>query len=104
MAYSHYLHVSIEMCIRDSPYTIQDYYDDLYNGIWKNTIENKKLSANDRMLQRLATRAFMQGAIRIVEGKVPLFNAYAPSLDEIIDYRLDPSGKMCIRDRPRGSC
>lgn len=76
----------------EDPYTIQDYYDDLYSGIWKNTIENKKLSANDRMLQRLATRAFMQGATRIVEGKVPLFNAYAPSLDEIIDYRLDPSG------------
>ena len=84
--------VQVAAQLSDDPYTIQDYYDDLYTGIWKNTIDNKKLTANDRMLQRFAMLALVKGATRIIEGKTPLFNAYAPSLDEIIDYRLDPSG------------
>ena len=84
--------VQVAAQLSDDPYTIQDYYDDLYTGIWKNTIDNKKLTANDRMLQRFAMLVLVKGATRIIEGKTPLFNAYAPSLDEIIDYRLDPSG------------
>ena len=84
--------VQVAAQLSDDPYTIQDYYDDLYAGIWKNTIDNKKLTANDRMLQRSAMQALVKGTLRIIEGKDPLFNAYAPSLDEIIDYRLDPSG------------
>ena len=84
--------VQVAAQLSDDPYTIQDYYDDLYAGIWKNTIDNKRLTANDRMLQRFAIQALVKGTTRIIEGKTPLFNAYAPSLDEIIDYRLDPSG------------
>lgn len=38
--------------ISDDPYTIKEFLDDLYQGIWEPTINGKKLSATDKILQR----------------------------------------------------
>lgn len=81
-----------------SPYTIRDYYDDLYTGIWEPTIQGKKLTEGDKLLQRLC----VMNATAVV-GKVTnpkkfsdeqdiIDPAAALSVDEIIAYGLDHSG------------
>ena len=39
--------------ISDDPYTLSMYFDDLYKGIWDATINNKKLSEADKIMQRM---------------------------------------------------
>ena len=43
--------------ITDEPYTTGMYFDDLYKGVWENTINNKKLSEGDKIMQRLFINA-----------------------------------------------
>jgi hypothetical protein len=75
-------------------YTQKEYYEDLYTAIWQPTIQGKKLTAGDKLLQRIAVKDAVAGVGKSVskKGGKSLTSAYAPSVDEIIAYRLDPTG------------
>ncbi|WP_278963673.1 zinc-dependent metalloprotease [Alistipes senegalensis] len=38
--------------LSDDPYTLEELFDDIYENGWKNSIENRKLTAADKLLQR----------------------------------------------------
>lgn len=41
----------------ENPYTIREYYDDLYNEVFRTTIRGGRLTAEERLLQRLVVTA-----------------------------------------------
>ncbi len=87
-------------------YTIREYFDDLYAGIFAPTVQGRKLTENDKLLQRSIMFSGLKAAgsgggamITLQDGsqfdaaKVATY----PSLDEIVAYDLDPTGatKSC---------
>lgn len=44
--------VSYMNSLSDDPYPMAELFDDLYESIWKNTIENRKLTTADKFIQR----------------------------------------------------
>ena len=44
--------VSYSNVLSDDPYTMEELFDDIYENAWKNSIENRKLTAADKLLQR----------------------------------------------------
>lgn len=59
--------------LSDDPYPMAELFDDLYESIWKNTIENRKLTAADKFIQReflkrSELRAASVGATRLLSA------------------------------------
>lgn len=93
--------------ISDQPYTAREYFDDLYSCIFENTIRGRKLTEGDKIMQRLMIlqlRAVAQSQwnkVKLADDVTPVealqacgSYAYYPSLDDIISYGLDPSGRI----------
>ena len=93
--------------ISDNPYSPREYFDDLYHCIFENTIQGRKLTEGDKIMQRLVVlqiRAVAQSQwnkVKLAEELTPVealqacaSYAYYPSLDDIISYGLDPSGRV----------
>lgn len=84
--------------ISNDPYTQREYYDDLFNAIWQNTEGKNRLTAGDKLLQRLSLQEMSKamkkitgkGASSLAEGA----SVYAPSVDEIALYGLDKTGTV----------
>ncbi|WP_455499328.1 zinc-dependent metalloprotease, partial [Butyricimonas virosa] len=45
--------VALAASLSDEPYSMEEYFDDLYCGIWASALENRKLTTGDMVLQRL---------------------------------------------------
>ena len=45
--------VALAASLSDEPYLMEEYFDDLYRGIWASALENRKLTTGDMVLQRL---------------------------------------------------
>ena len=45
--------VALAASLSDEPYSMEEYFDDLYCGIWASVLENRKLTTGDMVLQRL---------------------------------------------------
>ncbi|MFR4036763.1 MAG: zinc-dependent metalloprotease [Butyricimonas faecalis] len=45
--------VALAASLSDEPYSMEEYFDDLYRGIWDSALENRKLTTGDMILQRL---------------------------------------------------
>lgn len=92
--FTYYKNVMLSSHISDDPYTPQEYMNDLYNGIFEQTIRGRALSPADRLIQRMfvdaATDVATSEAKRVKLGGIA--EAYAPSVDEIALLGLDPSG------------
>lgn len=88
-------------------YTLEEYMDDLYNRIFDKTIRGKSLDEIDRAYETFfivnllsgVDASYKAGTVlfadpeHVVNGTVNDFDrAYAPSLDDIILYGLDPTG------------
>lgn len=88
--------VMLSSRIADTPaaaYTLEDWCNDLYTGIWGNVSRGSKLSDADRILQSL----HVQYLCGIVSKKTQLVKmssstAFCPSVDRIIALGLDGSG------------
>lgn len=83
--------------VSTQPYTLKDYYNDLYTGIWGPTIQGRHLTDGDKLLQRMLVQNAVNSVGKIVGKKSgkSLQNqilAYAPSVDELALYGLDPMG------------
>ncbi|WP_018338906.1 zinc-dependent metalloprotease [Butyricimonas synergistica] len=79
------------------PYTSEEYYNDLFSGVWEPTIQGRKLTVGDKLLQRLAVQEVITSAGKIMKksgGKSlqTLGMIYAPSVDEIALRGLDATG------------
>lgn len=87
--------VVLSSYISDKPYSVANYFDDLYNGIWESTIKGRALTAGDRQIQRLAVASTVETVKAMTSGdrrRICLTNVYTPSVDEIVLYGLDESG------------
>lgn len=81
------------------PYSVGEYFDDLYNGVFENTIKGRSLTMTDRVLQRTLVEKVkmvlnkMNQQDLLTYNDVPLhFSESAPSVEEICLYGLDETG------------
>jgi len=86
---SSYQRVILSAHVSDDPYTLKAYFDDLYNGIWENTIREKALTNGDKLLQMNAIVMLNDVVGNSMKKKGKFF---LTSLDEIKNYGLDDSG------------
>ena len=98
-----YKNVILSAHVSRDPYTVREFFDDLYNEVWASTLNNRKLSESEKMLQRVIVEVSLEG----MEGKkkgLPFLtdealysfsdDAFAPSVDEINAYGLDETGMV----------
>lgn len=93
----------------DDPYTLKEYLDDIYQEVWKKTMEGKTLSQADRRFQVDFTEmlfsefdsstnpgtVFFADPEAISRGGLSVWDkVYAPTLDDVILYNLDESGMV----------
>ena len=83
--------------VSTQPYTLKEYYNDLYTGIWEPTIQGRHLTDGDKLLQRMLVQNAVNSVGKIVGKKSgkslqDQILAYAPSVDELALYGLDPMG------------
>lgn len=83
--------------ISDDPYTQKAYFEDLYQAVWEPTLRNRRLTAGDKLLQRMAVQETSKAVKKVtgqatgksLQSNIPL---YAPSVEEVALYGLDPTG------------
>ncbi|WP_065218176.1 MULTISPECIES: zinc-dependent metalloprotease [Butyricimonas] len=90
--------VALSSSLSDEPYSMEEYFDDLYRGIWSSVLENRKLTTGDMVLQRLLLNQ-LNDLIRAVGGNrlgiasgnpgEVLNELYAPSAFDAECYGLD---------------
>lgn len=101
--------VILSSSLSDDPYTLNDYLDDIYQVVWKKTMAGKSLEAVDKTYQndfiismvsafdpaaKAGSLLFTDPEAGRVESPSMWDKAYAPTLDEVILYDLDPSGMV----------
>jgi hypothetical protein len=85
--------VALSAFYSDSPYSIEEFTDDIYNATWSNILQGKALTPGDKALQQAMVDLFCEPfAEKAAASTTSLPLGYAPSVDEIIAYRLDESG------------
>jgi mRNA-degrading endonuclease HigB of HigAB toxin-antitoxin module len=75
----------------DSPYTVQDFTNDIYNATWSSLLKGTKLTEGDKALQKAMVDMFCEPLAEKTRMMIPT-TGFAPSVDEIIAYRLDGTG------------
>ncbi len=90
--------VALSSSLSDEPYSTEEYFDDLYRGIWSSVLENRKLTTGDMVLQRLLLNQ-LNDQMRVVGGNRlgitsgnpgdVLDELYAPSAFDAECYGLD---------------
>ena len=92
--------ITLTSHLSKNPYTLKDYYDDLYAGIWEPTIQNKKLTEGDKLMQRLCVAQGVEIVGKAIAPKKAIsgFDEIAPvvslSVDEVIEYGMDKTGNV----------
>lgn len=95
------VNVTLSAPLSQDPYTIREYFNDLYAGIFASTIQGRKLTENEKTLQRGILDSGMKGMaaggvsrIALAEGihVNPLRMSMFPSLEESRLYGLVPGG------------
>lgn len=92
-----YKNVILSAHMATDPYTLKMYFDDLYAGIWENTIKGGSLTEGDKMLQRLMIDQIKEViAPDEKKGNFSFFQGgdYIPSVEELVAYRLDETGTL----------
>lgn len=85
--------------VADSKYAVEEYFDDLYLGIWDATLTGRKLTLHEKQLQRqflvLTSGALDQAIGKGVGGQRRYtLEAFTPSVNDICLYGLDESGMI----------
>lgn len=82
--------------VSKDPYSIREYFDDLYHSIWESAIKGRKVTSGDKIMQKmmitslastLADKNKQKLSMGLTSDKV-----FLPSLEEIYLYGLDESG------------
>ena len=78
--------------VASSPYSINEFMTDLYNGTWSNLLQGKALTEGDKILQNtmvdMVCASLNDGGTK--KSASPF--GFVPSVDEIVAYGLDESG------------
>jgi len=75
------------------PYTLQDWCDDMYEGVMGSALRSTELTDADRILQSLYVQYLVSTAGKKSNlVKLSGISSFAPSVDDIITYGLDESG------------
>lgn len=83
-----------------NPYSVKEYFEDLYTGVWDSAIKNRKLTDGDKILQKNILKMTSQSVSSIGGKKLSFSNlvtfkdAYATSIDEMVLYGIDESGYL----------
>ena len=84
--------------LSSNPYTPKDYYDDLYAGIWEPTIQGRKLTDGDKLMQKLATATSIEIVKQAMEGGnrggMVISMLTSLSVDELIESGMDYTGVL----------
>lgn len=90
--------VTFSSHLAGKPYTVKDYYDDIYTGIWVAVARGGKLTEGEKALQRLCVslnlekvRGVMRQDGRALTGATEC-GMMTMSVDEVIESGLDGSG------------
>lgn len=75
-----------------NPYTLEAYYNDLYNGVWESAISNREVTQGDKIMQK-AMLLTMKSLLKPDKGLAGLLGIAdqtgVPSLEEMRLYGLD---------------
>ncbi|MFO3725732.1 MULTISPECIES: zinc-dependent metalloprotease [Butyricimonas] len=106
-----YKNVMLSAHVSKNPYTMKDYFDDMYTQVWESAIKNRKPTEGEKILQRLSIDQSADVITKksklvkvLTDEDVPAVGneAYMPSVDEIVTYGLDESGLVSVfRDELR---
>ena len=106
-----YKNVMLSAHVSKNPYTMKDYFDDMYAQVWESAIKNRKPTEGEKILQRLSIDQSADVITKksklvkvLTDEDVPAVGneAYMPSVDEIVTYGLDESGLVsAFRDELR---
>ena len=97
--FEHTHNVMLSSRIADAPdqaYTLNDFCDDLYNGIFESAIKGRKATDQDIILQNLYVQ-YLTGIVNkrsnlIKVGSTGLDYAYMPTVDRLVNMGLDETG------------
>ena len=84
--------------VADSKYSVEEYFDDLYLGVWDAALTGRKLTLHEKQLQRqvlalaIATIEQATSANAGARQKGFVSGVYAPSVGDICLYGLDETG------------
>ena len=76
-------------------YTLKDFYDDFYAGIWEPTIQGRKLTDGDKLMQKLVVAnaaAIVKGSDSQGGGMVLSMLTTDMNVDELIESGMDYTG------------
>lgn len=86
--FSLYKQVTLSASLSDIPYTVEEYFDDLYYEIWESAIQNRSLTTIDMILQSQLLTVSSK-IIETIGGE-----HIGPSLADIYCYGLDSTGMV----------
>ncbi|WP_303180079.1 zinc-dependent metalloprotease [uncultured Butyricimonas sp.] len=78
--------------VANSPYTVNEFMTDLYNGTWNNLLQGRSLTQGDKILQQAMVDMFCESLSDGAGKKSASPFGFASSVDEIVAYGLDESG------------
>ena len=96
-----YMNVTLSSYLADkNPYTMAEFFQDFYSGVWDAAIKNRKLSHGDKVMQKAMMNMMAKSLTFIGGNKIGITGtngisadiAYAPTIQEICLYGLDESG------------
>lgn len=84
----------------DDAYTLENYFEDIYDNVWESAIKNRKPSEEEKILQNISVSQMntvitkKTKLIKLLTDNETEFSEYSglPSVNEITAYGLDPSG------------
>ena len=89
--------VTLVSHLSSNPYTVKDFYDDLYAGVWEPTIQGRKLTAGDKLMQKM----LVASAAAVVgksgggsPGGLVISMLTSMSVDEMIASGMDQTGVL----------
>ena len=89
--------VTFSSHLADKPYSIKDYYDDIYTGIWASVMRGGKLTEGEKALQRLCVSINLKKAKSVMLQNTRSLTGtdrgmLTMTVDEVIQSGLDASG------------
>ena len=86
----------------ENPYTVAQFFEDLYQGTWESAIENRRLTEGDKILQKaminmMSVSVSNIGARKLSslnDGMISFEEAYAPTVDQMLLCGMDETGRM----------
>lgn len=84
--------VTLSASFAEKAYTVEEYFDDLYKGVWASAIEGRELTRGDMVLQSLFVKMSEEPMKTMGASRIGLMDEERPTLLDTWCYGLDPTG------------